>query len=163
MRLPHSSVSRRWASLCKQGSAQPRHQQALTPPRTRPVVSDPVSGLSCYRERWPFHPHTGALFQAGGGRSPRCFCLSAQAHSSSLKFNSKEKKKSWLRGRWHVVCLDIRAEVLAKAEPSDSLENQVNEETAAGGEGLRLGLATHGRGVIPGTDSGLLGRSLALR
>lgn len=40
---------------------------------------------------------------------------------------------------------------------SVSLENQMNEETAVGGKGLLLGLATHGRGVIPGTDSGLPG------
>ena len=40
---------------------------------------------------------------------------------------------------------------------SVSLENQMNEETAVGGKGLLLGLAVHGRGVIPGTDSGLPG------
>lgn len=81
-----------------------------------------------------------------------------------IKIQFKRKRKSGLRGHRHVVCLDIRQKSTQKQEkPSDGLENQMSEETA-GGEGLRFfGLATHGRGVVPGTDSGLLGRSLALR
>lgn len=131
MRLPHASVSRRWASLCKQGSAQPRHQQALAPPRTRPAVSDPVSGLSCYRERWPFHPHTGGAFSGRRGQQSWMFMPLSTGTFFFIKIQFK--RKSGLRGHQHVVCLDIRAEVHPKAVPSDGLENQMSEETAGGG------------------------------